>query len=174
MTEPIDETDDIDEITGDLGDSHGQPSLETLVLMINTQRVKEIEEKTRIEFKELQERQEKVRVLHKILKAINSACEEDGSLDISDNQDLQDLLKEGEDLGVDIPKDKTKFSRQEKERLVENFQMTTEDYNMQNEMQLQTITRLTNERYESYQLARTIFRPLHEAKVNNARGAAGR
>jgi len=67
-----------------------------------------------------------------------------------------------------------KYSREERERLVENIRMACDDLNMENDMQIQTVTRLTNERYEAFQLARSIMKPLHEDKINKARALAGR
>jgi hypothetical protein len=40
-------------------------------------------------------------------------------------------------------------------------------------MQIQTISRFTNERYETYQMARSILRPLHEDKQRKAREISG-
>ncbi len=148
-------------------------SLEALILLINTERLKHLQEKTEKEFKELRERQDKVKELHDILKAINAATKDDGKLDISKNEELQAKIERAKELGADIPDDKTKFNREERDRMVENIRMTIEDMNVQNDMQLQTISRLTNERYESYQMARSILKPLHEAKSSLARGIRG-
>ena len=52
--------------------------------------------------------------------------------------------------------------------------MHIEDLNTQNDMQLQTVTQLTNERYETYQMARAIMKPLDEDKKQKARSVAGR
>jgi hypothetical protein len=148
-------------------------SLEALILLINTERLKHLQDKTEKEFTTLKERQEKVAELHKILKAVNAATDSKGELDISTNEDLKNLLTKAKELGVDVKSDMNKFNREERDRLVENVRMTVEDLNVQNDMQLQTISRLTNERYESYQMARSILKPLHDAKTSFARGMRG-
>lgn len=148
-------------------------SLEQLILLINSERLKTLQDKTQNEFKELKTRQQNVKELHDILKAINKATGEDGYLDASGNGELQKLLDKARELGADVKEGKTSFNREERERLVENIRMTVEDLNVQNDMQLQTISRLTNERYESYQMARSILKPLHEAKTSYARGMRG-
>jgi len=71
-----------------------------------------------------------------------------------------------------VKDDKFKYNKDERDRLVENIRMTIEDLNVKNDMQLQTITRLTNERYESYQMARSILKPLHDDKINKAHAMA--
>lgn len=148
-------------------------SLETLILLINAERLSNLQSKTETEFKALKERQEKVAELHNILKAINAATKANGELDLTKNDDLKKLLARAKELGVDIKGDMNNFNREERDRLVENIRMTVEDLNVQNDMQLQTISRLTNERYESYQMARSILRPLHDAKISFAKGIKG-
>lgn len=148
-------------------------SLEALILLINTERLKHLQDKTEKEFAALKERQERVAELHKILKAINAATDSKGELDISENEELKTQLAKAKELGVDVKEDLTAFNREERDRLVENIRMTVEDLNVQNDMQLQTISRLTNERYESYQMARSILKPLHDAKTSHARAMRG-
>ena len=66
------------------------------------------------------------------------------------------------------------FSREERDGSVENIRITADDINVMNDMQLQTISRLTNERYESYQMARSILKPLHDDKLRKAREISGK
>lgn len=148
-------------------------SLESLALLINAERLKHLEKKITNEFVELKKRQDQVSFLHKVIKTINTATNND-ELDCSQNQELKDLLSKAKEAGVNMTDGKHKFNKEERERLIENIRMTSDDYNVLNDMQLQTITRLTTERYESYQLARSIMKPLHEDKVNKARASAGK
>ena len=149
-------------------------SLETLALLINADRLKYLENKVLNEFVELKKRQDKVTFLHKLIKTINTATNQKGEFDCSDNADMKALLEKAKDYGVELKDGKFKYTKDEKERLIENVRMTIDDYNVLNDMQLQTITRLTNERYESYQMARSIMKPLHDDKINKARAIAGR
>ena len=150
-----------------------QLSLESLVLLINTERLRTLENKITKEFVELKKRQDEVTFLHKLIKTINTATTNE-EFDCSQNPDLQNLLAKAKEYGVDLKEGKHHYSKEERERLIENIRLTVEDNNVLNDMQLQTITRLTTERYESYQLARSIMKPIHEDKVNKARSAAGR
>lgn len=149
-------------------------SLDALILLINTERLKYLKEKTRTELSELRERQEKVHTLHKLLRVINSITDDKGKVDCSNNSEMKDLLKQAKKLGVDLNDGKMKYTREERDRLVENIRITVDDFNVENDMQLQSISRLTNERYESYQMARSILRPLHEDKLRKAREIAGK
>lgn len=147
-------------------------SLEQLVLLLLTDRLRYLQEKTIDEFNQLKERQDKVTELHKILKMLNSQTNEKGELVVTD--ELKELLGKAKEYGVDLKDGKERYTKDERERLVENIRMTIEDFNVQNDMQLQTVTRLTNERYESFHMARSIMKPLHEDKINKARAVSGR
>lgn len=157
----------------DNGVDPNQLSLESLVLLINTQRLESLQTKTKDEFTELKDRQKDVAELHKILKAINAATSSKGDFDCSGDENLQQLLEKANQLGVDVKERKRKFNQEETERLIENIRVSIDDLNVQNDMQLQTVSRLTNERYECYQMARSILKPLHDAKTAPARGIKG-
>lgn len=145
-------------------------SLEALILLINTERLKRLHNQTQTEFQELKKRQDQVSYLHKLMKAINKSTNPEGEFDCSSNEELKKMLGEAQKMGVDNEPEKCKYSKDERDRLIDNIRMTIEDYSTQNEMQMQTVNRLTNERYESYQLARSILKPLDDAKKNIVRG----
>lgn len=145
-------------------------SLEALVLLLNTTKLSQLQTQSHKELTELKKRQEQVSFLHNLIKSINKNTDTKGEFDCSTNGDLKDLLKKAKTMGVDLDDNKVKYTKDERDRLVENIRMSVEDYNVQNEMQLQTINRLTNERYESFQMARSILKPLHDTKMQTARG----
>lgn len=148
-------------------------SLESLVLLINAERLHYLEKKITTEFIELKKRQDQVSFLHKLIKKINAGTVK-GEFDCTNDPEVKEMLKKAKDYGVGIVDGKAKFNAEERDRLVENIKMTADDFNVLNDMQLQTITRLTTERYESYQLARSIVKPLHEDKTTKAKAIAGR
>jgi hypothetical protein len=152
---------------------YGSLSLESLALLINTERLKRLEDRIVNEFVELKKRQDQVIFLHKLIKTINIATE-NGAFDCSNNAELQKLMTKAQEYGVNIKTEKFKYTSDERERLIDNIRMTADDYNVLNDMQLQTVTRFITERYESYQLARSIMKPLHDDKTNKARAIAGR
>jgi hypothetical protein len=162
------------EINGNNGKDPKNMSLESLVLLLTAERLHRLEEDSRKQMDELRKRQEQVSFLHKLMKTVNTATGNTGNVDISPYPDLLEMLKKAKEMGVELDEKKTSYNNDERERLVENLRMTVEDLNVQNDMQLQMISRMTNERYESYQMARAILKPLHDAKLSNARYIAGR
>lgn len=149
-------------------------SLEALLLLITSERLKRLETDSRKELKELQKRQQKVAFLHKLMKTINTATSPKGEFDTTAITEIQQMFSQAKEMGVQIDETKMQYNDDERDRLIENIKMTVDDLNIQNEMQLQFVTRLTNERYESYQMARNILKPLHDDKLNKARAIAGK
>ncbi len=149
-------------------------SLEALLLLITSERLKKLETDSRRELKELQQRQQKVAFLHKLTKTINTATSPQGEFDCTTIPEIQQMFKDAKEMGVQLDETKLKYNDDERDRLIENIKMSVDDLNIQNEMQLQFVTRLTNERYESYQMARSILKPLHDDKLNKARAISGR
>lgn len=161
-------------LTNNLGAGPTRMTLEHLTRLVNAERLRHLHQKTHSELGELKGRQQHVSTLHKLQKAINSATNADGTFDASSNKELQQQLADAKNLGIDIKDGKFSYNAGERERLTQNIQMTIDDLNVQNDMQMQTITNLNNERIESYQLARAIIKPLHDDKQNKARAIAGR
>lgn len=149
-------------------------SIESLAVVIAVRGVRKLENQVRKEYVELRERQSKVQLLHKIQKHINATVDDDGAFDWSDDPELQELMEMAEELGVPIPKgkkgeNKFKFTASEKRAYTDSLKMTVDDLQLMNDLQLQKISTLTNRRYEFYQMARSIMRPLHEDKINKMR-----
>lgn len=144
-------------------------SLEALTLLLLAERLKKLEENSKTELEELRARQKKVAFLHKLMKAINTATAKEGTFDCTNLDELREMMAKAKEMDADIDIEKTVYNNEERERLIENIKMSIEDMNVQNELQLQTVTRVNNERYESYQLARSILKPLHDAKLTTGR-----
>lgn len=148
-------------------------SFESLAFLVHAERLQHLENKITESFIELKQRQDEVTFLHKLTKTINTATV-DEAFDCSTNEELKTLLDKARDLGIEITKGKYKYTKEERERLIDNIKITVDDKNVLNDMDLQKVTRLTTERYESYQLIRAMMKPLHEDKINKARAAGGR
>ena len=148
-------------------------SIETLALLVQADRIKLLERKMREKVDIVKERQSDVRFLHSLLSKINNALDEDGELHIKDDQELKDMLKRAREMKVDIPADKTSWDKDEKDRLVDNLRMSCEDLSNENQMELQDSQMLMNQRFETYEMTKSILKPLHEDKVNKARKIAG-
>lgn len=148
-------------------------SLESLTLLINAERLKTLEGKITNGLLDIKSNQEQVAFLHKLIKAINTATV-NGEFDCTDNADLKKLFKKAKDYGVDIQANKFKFNKDERELLIENIRMTADDINVLVDMKQQEVSRLITERYEAWQLARSVLKPLHEDKTDKSRAMAGR
>lgn len=161
-----------DPVGGDPGP--GELSLEEMILLVTSTKVQSLEQQTAQELSDLKKRQDQVKLLHQLLSLINKSTDSKGAFDGSKIDNISQILQQAKDLGVDLDPTKLKYSKEERERLVENIRLGCDDLNTQNEIQLQTINRLTNERYEVYQLARSATKSLHEDKISKARAMAGR
>lgn len=154
--------------------------LEQLVFLLLTERLKQLQKKSTDEFKELKQRQEEVVQMHKVLKVINSHTTDESELSFDPDGELMHHINHArEQFGIDIQdgtmKDgKMTYTKDQRERMIDNIRMTIDDHNTKNDMQMQTVTRLINERYESYQMARAILKPIHDDKMSKARAIAGR
>lgn len=148
--------------------------IEGLVFLMLTTRLNYLKDELKKEFTGLQEGQEKVAELHKILQALKSNKGEKGDIDFTNNPELKTMIERAKELGVDVKEDKTVYTKEQLNDLFENIRMSVEDLNVRNDMQLQKATRMTSERYESFQLARAIMKPLHDDKHNKARAISGR
>ena len=145
------------------------PSLEHLTLLVIAKKVSQLNSDSAEKLKDVTEKQKVVAELHKHLKAVNKATQESGELDLTNDPELQELLRRANELGADVDPDKTKYSMLERERLVENIRTTIEDLTASINMGLQEVSRFHDERNEVYQLARMIQKSLQEPKQASAR-----
>lgn len=147
--------------------------LESLSLLLTTERLHKLEKDCLKEISELKDRQKKVAFLHKLMRTINSKTGSKGEFKPKEIAEFKEMLKKANELGVELDEAKEEYTTEERDRLLENIRMTVEDHNMLNELQLQTLSRMTTERYESYQMARSISKPQHEDKMGKARAIGG-
>jgi hypothetical protein len=114
----------------------------------------QITERSKTAALELQARQKKVRDINAAMRAVNAI--DQGELDLTNRPELIEHLQKAKDLGADIRTDKLKYTREERDRLLENMRTTNEEYTMQNEMQSQEISRMTSQYYEALSWARSV------------------
>ena len=148
-------------------------TLEELALLVQTERINSLEKQMKDKVGVIKERQAKVRFLHDLISTINKAIDKKGKLDISKKQELKDMLKRAQDeMGIDIDSSKTLWSTDEKDRLIETIKLSCEDLNSENQMDLQDTQMLMTQRFEMYEMTKSIMKPLHEDKINKARKMA--
>lgn len=146
--------------------------LEVWVHALNLLKIHQLEGDSKRLLEELKERQQRVADLHDLLKKLNSITDNEGRIDFSAHPEAKQLVDKYKGA-IGWEKNQNKLSRDEKDQLINNIRMTVDDLGVNNDMQLQEVTRLTNERYECYQMARAILKPLDDLKKNMAKGVKG-
>jgi hypothetical protein len=173
--------------------------IEQITHLLILQKLSSLKEQFATKGLELKQRQDKVRWVHDLMQRLNKRVDkETGVLDLTHkkidettgelkagesaegDQELQGLLevrrrlKEAAgDRGYEV-KAQGSYTKDERERMIENLRMVCDDLNLQNDLQLQDLNQLVNERYEVYQMARAVFKPLHDDKLHKARSVSGR
>ena len=147
--------------------------LEKSLFYVHALRLDHLAGVTQDEIEALTEGQDKVAKLHDIIARINAITDKDGKINVEKDSELQKLLEEAKEMGVKLSKTEGEFTDKEKERVVENIRFFIEDLNTKNDMKLQGLTRLTNEKYEMYNLTRMCLKVLDEDKKNKARAIKG-
>ncbi len=171
----------------EIDESTAVDSIDLLVYDILISRLDFLKNETTGELEHLKNRQKEVSELHDLIAKINSLTDKDGKVKVDPelfallnkaitNNENSAELNEGKinPENLKILEEGKIYKSEDRQRLIENIRMHIDDLNTTNDMQLQTITQLTNERYETYQMARAIFKPMDEDKKNKARAIAGR
>lgn len=166
--------------------------MEPLLQEVLIARIESLKNSTGKDLEELLARQKEVEELHKLLARINEGTDKDGKLKVTDelleflNKAIKSNSPEGstgenssDSLKMDpkelkiLEKGKT-YTSAERQRLYENIKSHIETLQTKSDMQLQALTQSTNERYETYQLARSIMKTLQELGKSFVRAVAGR
>ncbi|MCE2983609.1 MAG: hypothetical protein LW832_08595 [Parachlamydia sp.] len=87
---------------------------------------------------EVNQQQEKIKLAYEIIQELNNLVGDDGSLDLSLHPALQEKLLVAKQMGINIPMDptsteenplaKTKFKNEERERLLQNINLSTDEW----------------------------------------------
>lgn len=171
-------------------ESSSNVGMEPLLQEILIARIESLKNSTGKDLEELLARQKEVEDLHKLLARINEGTDKDGKLKVTDelleflnkaiksndpnnNANSSDSLKmDPKELKI-LEKGKT-YTSAERQRLYENIKSHIETLQTKSDMQLQALTQSTNERYETYQLARSIMKTLQELGKSFTRAVSGR
>lgn len=154
-------SDEVDHVNGPT-DGGDDGSIMTSVHILYTKKLDELETRIRGVHSTVKDRRKKITFLHDFLQKINKTTSEKGTLDWSDDEELAALLEQARELGVEIPEDQTKFDERARQRLIENTKLVIDDYGLEDELDLQSASQMTNERFEFMHLARSIMKPYHD------------
>jgi hypothetical protein len=86
---------------------------------------------------EINQRQDKMRLINDIISEINSLTDDNNCLDISQNAALLEKLQIAQDLGVHLKEGKLKFNAIERDRLIENLHLSGDSWDKENRHQTQ-------------------------------------
>ncbi len=140
-------------------------NLEKQAVLMASDRVQRLEAESKKELDDIKARQLRIQMLNEALRTINAHRGEEDLIDWSKEPRLMDLIGQVQELGVQITHTDGKFSASQTRRSVENINLLLRDLNAQNEVQIKIANRLQNERYEAFQLARSITKPLHDVAI---------
>ncbi len=185
--------------------------LQSMAKTLVASRIGHLKDKVAEEVKDLKERHQRIRLMHRMLRAINDTKQENGGIDFSKSPELQEMRKQAKELSEQADKllaeadklekegkvqeakelrdeaselkdvakamgadaSKNTYTKEEKEKLVENLRMTSEDIQTLNQLQTQTVSRLNNELHESLLIGRDIIKKVHEILSLMSRGIRG-
>lgn len=107
----------------------------------------------------IKERTDNVDVLTLLLSKINS---EKGAIDWTNNEEMKNLIEKARAIGVDIPKDKLKWSEDEKKLLKENIQMRKDSMEKVTQLERTDMQRYLQEASQCHQARSNILKLLKE------------
>lgn len=149
--------------------------LDRIIFKFCMDAVGQIADKMDEQLKELNDGQKKVYYLQKFIKWINAnTSADDASVTFDNSAEVQELLAKAKELGVMLDEGKLNYTSEERERLIENLHMTTDDLNTKNEALLRKSTRLEDIRHEMWQMANQLIKILQNTKTTIARNISGR
>lgn len=86
---------------------------------------------------EVHQRQDKMRLINEIISEINNLTDEKNGLDISKSAELLEKLQIARELGVKIKEGQLTFNAIERDRLVENLHLASDNWDKENRHQTQ-------------------------------------
>ena len=88
---------------------------------------------------EIVQRQNKMKLLSEIIATINNLTDEKNCVDISKDNELLEKIQAARELGVKIKEGQTVFNHLERDRLIENLQLSTDIWDKENRHQIQKV-----------------------------------
>jgi hypothetical protein len=118
---------------------------------------------------------EQIGTLLESVRALTNIDRDEAWTQVQGIRDLRKGLQEAhEQRQVEIKWPVDSYNRDERDALVSALDMACKDLNLQNDLQMQDLNRVYQDRLEVLQMARSIMKNLHDDKVHKARSANGR
>ena len=107
----------------------------------------------------IKQRTDSIDLLTALISKINS---EKGEIDWSNNEEMKQLIEKARELGVDIPKEKYKWSEDERKLLKENIQMRKDSMEKVTQLERTDMQRFLQEASQCHQARSNVLKLLKE------------
>lgn len=127
---------------------------------------------------DIRELHEKTKNVHTVIQALNNLANDEGVVDLSNNPEIIECLNQAKQDGVNVPMNgdqiKTQYSAAERERLIENLHLQSDDWDkeIKNFSQKMQVHIQESERY--LMLANQILKYETQAKKTALASMGGR
>lgn len=115
---------------------------------------------------EIEQRNEKMRLINQIISEINTLTDENQGLDISKNGPLQEKFQMARELGVSLPEGKMKFDAIQRDRLITNLQLAFDNLDRENKLQTQKMETFLREFQRWLSIANDV-RKMHDKSIQS-------
>lgn len=122
---------------------------------------------------EVNQRQDKMRFMNDLLAEINILTDDKNGLDISKNTELLQKFQLARELGIKIKENQVKFNGIERDRLIENVHLATDNWDKENRFQIQKMEILVKELDRLMLLLKDTDRKEDQARRPMAAGIRG-
>jgi|GEM_PF-2347256 len=131
------ETSETSELIGLSNGRASPPSLTSEILKFYALQAGKMKEKVDALAAEINQRQDKMRLINDIIATINHLTDEKNGLDISQSPELLEKLQIAKQLGVKIKDGQLTFNSIERDRLIENLHLAGDSWDKENRTQTQ-------------------------------------
>lgn len=196
MADGTTDTQAVQKSTAMLDQGFDNLSIQQILKLMILEKAHEVRKSMVEQAKELRERQVRIHFLHTLSQKLTQAIK-DGAIDFgeeyeqvlaaeqaktqeekdeenknpSDLTALQLLIRAKNDFGYDLQLEK-EYDKEYVPKLLDSVRTICDDLNMQNNLQSQDLSQLVNERYEIFQLARSMTKVIDELMKRMAQGMA--
>lgn len=114
-----------------------EPSLTEQILRFYMGEAQKMKNKVDLLAAEINQKQDRMRLINDIISEINNLTDEKNALDIGKNDELLEKLLIAKELGVKIKDGQIKFNPIERDRLIENLHLAADSWDKENRFQTQ-------------------------------------
>lgn len=113
---------------------------------------------------EIEQRQERIKLMHELIQVFNRLNHAETGVDLSNEPEIQKKLDVARKLGVQIPGDQLSFDSRESGYIIENLHLSADDCDRDNKTQAQKMQVLIQESDRLMMLANFLVKSAHRMK----------